>query len=104
MQYIPDLAQWVRENKWISDTEVEFHLSNFPVNKVRIKVHQIPESTLYLAVTDQKIKLPKSPYSILPIGEARDPNQAIIIALIKFINNGNVAECEENREYEKKRF
>ena len=24
MQYIPDLAQWVRENKWISDTEVEF--------------------------------------------------------------------------------
>ena len=104
MHYITELARWIIGHNKISDTEFEFYLTDFPVSKVRIKAHQIPDSNLYLAVTDQKIKLPKSRYSILPIGEARDPGQAIIIALIKFIHNGNVAECEVNPEYDIKRF
>ena len=104
MHYISELAKWVIGHNRISDTEFEFYLKDFPVSKVRIKAHQILDSNLYLAVTDQKIKLPKSRYSILPIGEARDPIQAIVITLIKFIHNGNVVECEENPEYDLERF
>jgi hypothetical protein len=104
MHYIEELERWVIGHSKISDTEFEFYLVNFPISKVRIKVYQIPDSSLFLAVTDHKIKSTKTSYSILPIGKSHDPNQAIAITLIKFINNGNVVECEENPEYSKESF